>query len=326
MIGEFELIARYFAPLAAVRAGALGLQDDAALFDPSPGCQTVITVDAMVAGVHFLPDDPPDLVGRKLLRVNLSDLAAMGAVPFGYLLTLNLPAEVDEAWVARFAAGLAEDQAEYGVGLLGGDTTRTPGPLAMSLTAIGEVAEGQALRRSTASSGDLVAVTGTLGDAALGLACLRGSAHDLDPEQCGALIDRYRLPQPRVRLGATLAEAGLATAAIDVSDGLVADLGHICETSGLGAVVSAQDLPLSAAAQRALRLEPSRREAVLSGGDDYELLFTVRPGEEAAVVDLARDAATPVTIIGRMTDGQGVLVLDEAGREIRLARTGWTHM
>jgi thiamine-monophosphate kinase len=326
MIGEFELIARYFAPLAAARPEALGLQDDAALVTPTPGCQIVLTADSMVAGVHFLPDDPADLVARKLLRVNLSDLAAMGAAPVGYLVTLNLPESVDEPWLASFCAGLAEDQATYDIGMLGGDTTRTSGPLSMSLTAVGEVAEGRALRRSTASPGELVAVTGTVGDAALGLLGLRGALDDLAPDERAALADRYRLPKPRVQLGGALAEAGLAMAAIDVSDGLVADLGHICETSGLGAVVELGQVPLSAAARRALELDPERRAAILTGGDDYELLFTIRPGEEEAVADLAEDTATAVTVVGRITDGQGVLVLDESGREVPLARTGWTHM
>jgi thiamine-monophosphate kinase len=326
MIGEFALIAKYFAPLAARSPGALGLQDDAAVIDLTPGYQVVITADSMVAGVHFLADDPADLVARKLLRVNLSDLAAMGAEPRGYLLTINLPAGTEEPWVARFAAGLARDQAAYGVGLLGGDTTRTPGPLSMSLTALGEVLEGRALRRATASAGDLVAITGTLGDAALGLVCLEGGLDGLDPNHRDFLVDRYRLPQPRVDLGGAVAGAGLATAAIDVSDGLVADLGHICETGGLGAVIESGVLPLSAAARRALRLDPERLSAVLAGGVDYELLFTVRPGEEDAVVDLAAETGTEVTFIGRMTDGQGVLVLDEEGREIELARSGWTHL
>ena len=175
---EFALIARHFRPLAG--PGALDLQDDAAVLAPPPGRELVLTADAMVAGVHFLPDDPPDLVGRKLLRVNLSDLAAKGAVPLGYLMTVSTPRTTPDAWFAGFAAGLAQDQREYGVTLLGGDTTSTPGPISLSLTAIGHVAPGQAVHRAGAAPGDGIWVTGTIGDGALGLAVARGKIADPD--------------------------------------------------------------------------------------------------------------------------------------------------
>src|SRR6202035_2343884 len=191
---EFSLIGRHFRPLAG--PGALDLRDDAALLIPPPGRELVLTVDAMVAGVHFLPDDPPDLVGRKLLRVNLSDLAAKGAVPLGYLMTVSAPKNTPEAWFAGFAAGLALDQATFGVTLLGGDTTSTPGPISLSLTIIGHVAPGCAVKRAGARPGDGIWVTGTIGDGALGLATARG--HLTDPT--GHLLSRYRLPQPRVGL------------------------------------------------------------------------------------------------------------------------------
>jgi len=200
--GEFELIARYFRPLAAGREGALGLTDDAALIDIPAGRRLVITADALVAGVHFLPEDPPDLIARKMLRENLSDLAAMGAVPLAYVMTCCFPATIHDEWLADFAGGLAEDQAEFDIALLGGDTTATPGPLTLSVTAFGTVAAGQELRRSTARAGDLVAVSGTIGDAALGLAVIRGCL----PAGPGtdALVDRQHLPQPRVALGQRL--------------------------------------------------------------------------------------------------------------------------
>src|ERR1700684_2577042 len=191
---EFSLIARHFRPLAG--PGAMDLQDDAAVLTPPPGRELVLTVDAMVAGIHFLPDDPPDLVGRKLLRVNLSDLAAKGATPLGYLLTVSTPRDTPETWFARFTAGLAEDQAEFGITLLGGDTTSTPGPISLSLTAIGHVAPGMSVHRSGAAEGDGIWATATIGDGALGLAVARGTLAD----PSGFLLSRYQLPQPRLGL------------------------------------------------------------------------------------------------------------------------------
>src|SRR4051795_6921746 len=219
---EFSLIARHFRPLAG--PGARDLQDDAAVLAPPPGRELVLTCDAMVAGVHFLPDDPADLVGRKLLRVNLSDLAAKGAMPLGYLMTVSAPRATSDAWFAGFTAGLAQDQKEFGVVLLGGDTTSTPGPISLSLTIVGHVAPGQAVHRSGAQAGDAIWVTGTIGDGALGLAAARGTLQD----PSGYLLSRYRLPQPRLGL----AVAGIASAGMDVSDGLVQDLGHLCRAAG----------------------------------------------------------------------------------------------
>ena len=224
---EFSLISRHFRPLAG--PGALDLRDDAALLTPPAGRELVLTVDAMVGGVHFLPDDPPDLIGRKLLRVNLSDIAAKGALPLSYLMTVSTPKDTPDSWFAGFAAGLAQDQALYGVTLLGGDTTSTPGPISLSLTIIGHVAPGTAVHRFGAHDGDGIWVTGTIGDGALGLAVALGRLAD----PTGFLLDRYRLPQPRVGLEL----AGIASAGMDVSDGLVQDLGHLCRASGLGAEI-----------------------------------------------------------------------------------------
>ena len=316
--GEFEFIARRLRPLATT-PGALALTDDAALLDPAAGRQLVLTKDAMVAGVHFLPDDPPGQIAQKLLRVNLSDLAAMGAAPLGYLLALARPKETSDAWLGEFCAGLAADNAAFGIALLGGDTVSTPGPLTLSLTAIGEVPTGLALLRSGARPGDDVWVSGTLGDAALGFRRCKAKLES-PSEARGFLIERYRLPQPRLALGQAL--RGIASAAIDVSDGLVADLGHILETSGVGAAAARRtQLPLSAAA----RDLPGARDAALAGGDDYELLFTAPSKRRAEITALARRLDLPLSRIGMIRADQGLHVLDEKGQELPVRKAGWQH-
>jgi len=326
--GEFELIARYFAPLAKGFPGAYGLQDDAAVVAPSSGHEIVAKTDAIVGGVHFLPDDPPELVARKALRVNLSDLAAKGAVARCYLIDLILPAGTTEDWVAGFARGLAADQETFGVHLIGGDTNATPGPLTIALMALGEVPEGQILRRGGARDGDAVFVTGTVGDAALGLAALRGALPELDPAAADHLIGRYRLPEPRVGLGPRL--IGLASATIDISDGLVADLGHICEVSRLGAIVDTARVPLSDAARRAIAGDPARQMAALTGGDDYEILFTAAPDAAHRIARLSQETGIRISEIGRMCaapadGGDRVVLRDAAGERIEVARRGWAH-
>jgi thiamine-monophosphate kinase len=317
-LGEFAFIAQHLRPLAAGSPGALDLLDDAALLDPPQGAELVLTTDAMVASVHFLADDPPAQIAQKLLRVNLSDLAAMGAAPLGYLLALARAKDTAEAWLAEFCRGLAADQAEFAIALLGGDTVSTPGPLTFSLTAIGQVPKGQALRRSTARPGDDIWVSGTLGDGALGLKLLRGEL-EASPEARAHLIGRYRLPCPRPALGQAL--RGIASAALDVSDGLLADLGHILETSHVGAEIRAEALPLSPAA-RAL---PGVRQAALAGGDDYELLFTAAPERRPRIEALSRELTLPLTRIGRIEAASGLRALDEDGREISTGQTGWQH-
>jgi thiamine-monophosphate kinase len=310
---EFALIARHFRPLAG--PGALELRDDAALLTPPPGRQLVLTADAMVAGVHFLPDDPPELIGRKLLRVNLSDLAAKGAVPLAYLMTVSTPKDTPDSWFAGFAAGLALDQAQYGVSLLGGDTTSTPGPISLSLTIIGHVLPGTAVHRSGARDGDGIWVTGTIGDGALGLAVAGGRLTD----PTGHLLDRYRLPQPRVGLEL----AGIASACMDVSDGLVQDLGHLCEASNLGAEIEAHRVPRSAAAQVA---GPDWLETCLTGGDDYELLLAVPPDRQDGLLQAAAAASIPVTRIGSFHSGPSrVMVRQASGEPLAFKRGGWSH-
>lgn len=321
--GEFDLIRRYFAPLAAKNPGAWQLTDDAALLSPRPGCEFVVTADAMVAGVHFLADDPASLVARKLLRVNLSDLAAMAATPVGYLLTAAWPTDVAESWIAEFTAGLAEDQVEFDILLYGGDTVSTPGPLCLSLTAIGAVPTGQALRRNGASVGDGVFVTGTIGDGALGLRAIKGELGVLAEADRNYLSERYRLPRPRVRMGPRL--AGLASAAIDISDGLLADLQHICEASAVGAEIGADNLPLSRSAQRLLDDDESLLSLIATGGDDYELLFTAPETVGGDIERLSRELAVPVTRIGRIRDLQEVTVLGADGAPLVFEHTGWRH-
>jgi thiamine-monophosphate kinase len=321
--GEFGLIADILAPLAADTPGAFGLEDDAAAVSLSAGHELIVTKDALVAGVHFLADDEPEQVARKLLRVNLSDLAAMGAAPLCYLMALALPRDLDEGWLWRFAEGLGADQNAYGIGLAGGDIVATEGALTLTLTALGELPAGTALRRGGARAGDLVFVSGTIGDGALGLAAARGELDGLEPEHCAYLAGRYRLPQPRLALGQRL--RGLARAAIDVSDGLVADLGHLCRASGLGAEVEAERVPLSEAARAALELAPERLTTVLTGGDDYELLFAAPPQAEAELAALAAELALPLTPIGRLTEGSGVRVLDRDGAPLDLAAGGYRH-
>ncbi|MBV9537614.1 MAG: thiamine-phosphate kinase [Acidisphaera sp.] len=308
---EFRLIARHFRPLAG--PGSLDLADDAAVFAPPRGRELVVAADAMVAGVHFLPDDPADLIARKLLRTNLSDLAAMSAEPFGYLMTVSAPRGIPDAWFAAFAAGLAQDQREFGLALLGGDTTSTPGPVSLSLTILGSVEPGRAVRREGARAGDGLWVTGTIGDGALGLLAARGELADPD----GFLADRYRLPRPRLALRL----AGLASAALDVSDGLVQDVGHLCRAGGVAAEIEATLVPLSAAARGVERLA-----LCLTGGDDYELAFALPPEREAALKLAAATADIRVTRIGSFRPGDPRVTVRAAdGTTMPLSVGGWSH-
>lgn len=325
---EFELVARYFAPLARAFPGAYGLLDDAAVISPASGNELVVKTDTIVGSVDFPPEMAPDLIARKALRVNLSDLAAKGALPRAYLLDLTLPVTVDENWLANFAAGLERDQAEYGVHLIGGDLSSTPGPVTIAVCALGEAPIGGIVRRGGARPDDTIFVTGTIGDAALGLSALQGALGPLDDASYRFLLDRYRLPQPRVTLGPGL--IGVATAAIDISDGLVADLRHLCEVSRLDATVEAKSVPLSPAARSVIAGDPQRLATALTGGDDYEVLFTAPPGAAERISGLSRSTGIPITPIGRITPSlQGheprVAVLDEYGRQGYFTTEGWRH-
>jgi thiamine-monophosphate kinase len=317
---EFGFISALLAPLAKGQKGALGLKDDAAVLGVPRGYELVVTKDALCEGVHFIGDEPAGLIARKLLRVNLSDLAAMGAKPWGYFLALMLPASVGPAWLGDFAAGLGRDQKEFVIALMGGDTTCTKGPLSLSVTALGLVPSGKALRRSGAKKGDGIYVSGTIGDAALGL---QVASFKLQAETCNFFLQRYRLPQPRLKLGQRL--RGIASACMDISDGLAQDLEHICTASGVGAEIDWPAVPLSSQARAALESIGNPYEIVLAGGDDYELLFTVPPGAERKLQAVAKSSEVPLTCIGRVVSGSGVRVLDAAQKEIMLARKGYRH-
>ncbi len=319
---EFDFIRERLAPLSRTLPGARSLTDDAATLAPPRGCELVVTADALVGGVHFRLEDPLDLVARKALRVNLSDLAAKGADPIAYLLSIAWPKGLALAEKERFVAGLAEDQARFGVGLLGGDTTVGPGPLTIAITAFGSAPLGAFVPRSGARPGDAVFVTGTIGDAGLGLRARRGEIGSLDRAELDALEERYLLPEPR--LGAARSLRGAASAAIDVSDGLVADAGHIAATSSVRLVLIAEALPLSEAAKAWLageRDQDAARAALATMGDDYEVLFT---GPQSAGSAVAASGAA-VACIGKVEAGQGVKLLGTGGADIPVGRGGFTH-
>lgn len=330
---EFELISRFFRPLATT-SGALGLADDAAVLDPGPGQWIVVTTDILVAGVHFPVDEDPGLVAARLIAVNLSDLAAMGAEPWVYMLSLALPEDWDVPWIEGFAKGLKREQDAFAIQLAGGDTVVTPGPLTATLTAFGRTEKGRELKRSGAKAGDDIYVSGTIGDSALGLKVLKGEIPGLQPGPADALLERYHRPQPRVQLGLGLRELGPESGpgavhgVIDISDGLVADLGHVARASGCAATIEAAKVPFSDAARDAFRLDPQLRELAVTGGDDYELLFTASPSDAGRIGKLARKLGLPLTAIGQMGDkssGDTVKVLDPDGNEWALKQGGYRH-
>jgi thiamine-monophosphate kinase len=319
---EDSLIARYFRPLAT-DPGAFDLTDDAAILRSSAD-ELVVTTDAIVEGVHFLPDDPPDTIARKALRVNLSDLAAKGAAPAGFVLTLALRA-ADDAWLTPFAHGLGEDAARFQCPLLGGDTVSTPGPLMISITAFGRVLQGKLVRRNGAKAGDRVMVSGTIGDAALGLGLLKGgAAAALEGHEREMLIGRYRVPQPRVALAQALRDH--ASAAMDVSDGLAGDLAKLCAASEVSAAIDAQSIPLSGPARSLLSSSAVGIESIVSGGDDYEILCTIPENRFETFAEAAKLAGVAVTSIGTIIAGLAFpRFIDGQGAEIALPRRSYSH-
>ncbi|QTC92909.1 thiamine-phosphate kinase [Brevundimonas goettingensis] len=321
--GEFETIAKLLAPLAHPEWGR-GLVDDVAVVPSRPGFDLVLTKDALVEGVHFLPEDPLDTVAQKLLRVNLSDLASKGVEPFGYLLACHWSQRC--GWPERqaFAEGLARDQKEFGIHLLGGDTVVTPGPASFSVTLMGWAKAGRVVARNGARPGDAVFVTGQIGDGFLGLKAAQG-ALTLALERIEALIDHYRRPMPQTAFAEVVRD--MATASLDVSDGLIADIGHIAEASGVGIELDMERTPVSLAGQAWLETRVDRQaafEQLATGGDDYEIAFTAPAADEAALRREAERRHIRLTRVGQVVAGAGVRVRFE-GRPVELARAGWTH-
>jgi len=322
---EDSLIARYFKPLAT-DPGAFGLVDDAAVLSSS-GEDIVVTTDAVVEGVHYLATDPPDTIARKALRVNLSDLAAKGAVPAGFVLTLALRSKED-AWLRPFADALGEDAKAFGCPLLGGDTVSTPGPQMISITAFGRVPKGQMVGRTGARPGDRILVTGTIGDAALGLDVLIGggvaTALAADPQARDMLVARYRVPQPRNLLAQAVRDH--ATAAMDVSDGLAGDLTKLCAASGVSATVDVASVPFSAEAAGLIARNAVCVETLLAGGDDYEVLCTVPAAQSDALMEAGRAVGLGITAIGMIVAGhERPRFLDGQGHELALKRLSYSH-
>ncbi|MEJ8474201.1 thiamine-phosphate kinase [Roseibium algae] len=296
---EFELIKRFFAPLAS-DPGSLGLTDDATVYTPHDGHELVLTKDMLAADVHFFADDPPEAIAAKALRVNLSDLAAKGAVPTAYLLGLGLPDDWSEDWLERFCSGLSGDQSAFNVVLVGGDTIRSGHGLQISVTAVGEVPTGKTVRRNGARAGDVLYVTGTIGDAAAGLKARldHGFAKrmGLSDSQHRHILDRYLLPQPKVKLAGTIRD--FASASMDISDGLLADAGHLAKASGIDLLLDLAAIPLSSALRALSKADEAIFHACLNGGDDYEILATV-PADKAQAFEVAAKAiGCPVTRIG----------------------------
>jgi thiamine-monophosphate kinase len=323
-ISEDDLIARFFAPIAG--PAALGLKDDAACLTPPPGCDLILTKDALVGGVHFFPDDPPEAIARKALRVNLSDLAAKGADPLGFLLALALPLGVETDWIERFARGLGDDAARWCIPLLGGDTVKTPGPAMVSVTALGTAPTGRMVPRTGVRAGDLIFVSGTIGDSALGLQA-RLAPHRfaaLTPKARAHLLGRYLDPQPRLALAHAL--RAHASAGMDVSDGLVGDLTKMLKASGVSAVVRLHEAPLSDAARQAIALDPALFETAMTGGDDYELLVAAAPLKAKALQEDALTAGVPLTLIGEAVAGAGPpRFMGADGADIPFARGSFSH-
>lgn len=324
---EAEIIARYLRPLARKFAGAFDLADDAAALTPPPGCDLIVSMDAIASGVHFFADDPPEAIAWKAVAVNVSDLAAKAAEPLAYVMSLAFPEPPRHDWMTAFAAGLQAAQAQFGIELAGGDTDRRPGPLTVTITAIGTTPAGRMVRRATGRAGDQLYVSGTIGDAALGLALrhdgARSKAWHLETASRDSLVERYLRPQPRIGLIKALRKN--ASACIDISDGLAKDASHLARASGLKAIISTDRLPISAAARLAIDAEPELLGRVLAGGDDYELLLAVPERQATAFEADASAARVAVTAIGAFAPGEGVTLLSDDGSQVVLESLGFDH-
>ncbi len=324
MTGEFDLISRYFAPLAG--AGGLELKDDAAIYNLPPGKQLILTTDAIVEGVHFLPNERAGVIAQRLLRTNISDLAAKGARPSGYLLTLALPDARNEDWVSEFADGLRLDQDKYGILLLGGDTVSTSGPIIASITALGTVLSSGMVTRHGACVGDDLWVTGNIGDAGLGLLVAQGEVPQLAEKDKIWLSNRFRLPDPPASFGAEIGASSLVNAAADISDGLIADAGHISNASRVRFRINMASIPLSTASKQAIRQGLWSLDQAVSAGDDYQIVFAAPPAQREAIKKVADANSISVTIIGEAIAGEvGVEVLNADGKPVFLEKAGFQH-
>jgi thiamine-monophosphate kinase len=322
MSAEERLIARFFKPLAT-DPGALGLSDDAAFLPAPAGCDLVLKTDAIVGGVHFFTDDAAQAVASKALRVNLSDLAAKGARPLGFLLSLALPKEIGEEWLSGFAEGLRGDSVLFGCPLFGGDTDRTPGPITISIAMIGSVPTGTMVRRAGAKPGDRVFVSGTIGDSALGVMLRKGKQWKLSDAQRQHLISRYLLPQPRSALAEAIRTH--ASASMDVSDGLAGDFAKLCRASGVGADIEVARVPLSDAAKAVIASDPAALESALTGGDDYEIVCTVPKARCASFKAAVGAANVAVTEIGEVKAGEGARFLAKNGQPLAFRQASFSH-
>jgi thiamine-monophosphate kinase len=323
---EDRLIARFFKPLAT-HPGALGLSDDAAFIAPPAGCDLVLKTDGIIGGVHFFAEDAAREVARKALRVNLSDLAAKGATPLGFLLTLALPRAIGDDWLAAFADGLRADAEEFGCPLFGGDTDRTPGPVTISIAMFGSVPHGTMVRRAGAKPGDRVFVSGTIGDAALGVVMRKktamGADWKLSEAQRRHLAARYLLPQPRNALAEAVRRH--ASAAMDVSDGLAGELAKLCRVSDVAAEIAVAQVPLSDAARAVIAAAPAMLETALTGGDDYEVVCTVPPSRAASFRAAAQAVNVPVSEIGAIVAGEGARFLGAGGKPLVFKQASFSH-
>ncbi len=324
---EEDLIRRFLAPLAAENPGALGLLDDCALLKAPIGQELVLTTDAVAAGVHFFPDDAPEDIAWKALAVNVSDLAGKGANPIAYQMALSFPQSPEEDWLTKFADGLRSAQQRFGLTLAGGDTDRRPGPITITITAIGSVAAGTMVRRTTARAGDRILISGTLGDAAFGLQLRRDSSlaksWELSTGEQEYLLGRYLRPEPRLALREAL--ICHASAAMDISDGLAKDLGRMCRASSCGAQVNSSLLPLSLAANKVLSGSAGRMTAIVAGGDDYEILAAVSPDRVERFRQLAAVRGVSITDVGVFAGTVGVDIVGAGGLPLDLDSTGWDH-
>ena len=320
---EFELVRRYLKPLVLDHEAAACLKDDCAVFGVNSGQEIVISVDTLIADLHFFKNDPPKQIAQKILRVNLSDLASSGAKPKFYFLAMSLPSTIGIEWIEQFCLGLEADQAKFGISLLGGDTTSTPGPLSLTATVIGEVPKGNAIRRGGASEDEDVYLTGVIGDAALALSLIKTKGLDTVSKNFSVLLDRYRLPQPRTVLAPDLRQ--IASACIDVSDGLAADLEHICKTSGIAADIKMSCLPISETARILLREDIKNWQTIINGGDDFELLFTAQPHFSKAIEKLSKEKKIRINCIGKTKRGSRIRFFDPKGKLFTVKKSGWQH-